>query len=101
MFSLTQLEFYHDRLEFTQRYAQVLKFNLMKISHKTSKVRDIGDESAQSLLDYSMRDLSASKEYSSLFNSNLKQFAHCLLAVEDHRDSNVINLINTQNQINI
>lgn len=65
----------------------------MKISHKTSKVRDIGDENAQGLLDYSVRDLASSKEHSSLFNSNLKQYAYCLLAVEDHRDSNVILLI--------
>jgi len=59
------------------------------LSHKTSKVRDSGDETAHGLLDFSVRDILMLKETNRLFNLNLKQFAYCLLAVEDQRDSNV------------
>ncbi len=91
---MTQLEYFHDRLDFTQRYMELLKYNLAKFSHKTSKVRDSGDETAQGLLDFCVRDILLLKETSRLFNLNLKQFSYCLLAVEDHRDSNVIFYLN-------
>lgn len=62
----------------------------MRFAHKSSKLRDSGDETAQGLLDYSVRDVNLLNENASrLFNLNLKQFAYCLFAVQDHRDCNV------------
>ncbi len=72
----------------------MLNQNVSKLSHKTSKVRDVGDEMAQNLLDFALKEANSIKETnSSLCIFNLKQFAYCLLAVEDHRDSNVMKLL--------
>lgn len=58
--------------------------NMTKLAYKTSKVRDIGDEMAQNLLDFAQKD-----SLDNLFTNNMKQFAYCLSAVEDNRDSTV------------
>jgi hypothetical protein len=83
------LENYHERLDITLRYTQLLHYNLMKLTLKTSKVRDTDDELAQGLLDFSMKEPSAISENGDLFNLNLKQYAHCLLSIEDNRDQHV------------
>lgn len=87
---MTFLENYHERLDLTLRYSQLLHYNLMKLGHKTSKVRDTDDELAQGLLEFSLKEVpSGTSESGDLFNWNLKQYAYCLLSIEDQRDENV------------
>jgi hypothetical protein len=59
--------------------------NMMKLAYKTSKVRDIGDEMAQNLIDFATKDSS-----DRLITNNIKQLAYCLASLEDHRDNNVV-----------
>lgn len=58
---------------------------MSKLAYKKSKVRDIGDEMAQNLLEFAQNDSS-----DNFFRNNLKQLAYCFSAVEDLRDCNVI-----------
>jgi hypothetical protein len=53
----------------------------MNLAHKTSKIRDAGDEMVRVCLDFGERGT-----FNEIFTLNLKQFAHCLAAIEDHRD---------------
>ena len=83
------MEYYHERIDLTQRQMILLNHNILKLTHKASKVRDVGDEIAQNLLDFATKDADTIKGSNSMFMLNMKQYAYCLLAIEDHRDSNV------------
>ena len=78
------MELLNEKIELAQQCMTSLNQSVMNLSHKTSKVRDIGDEIVQTLLDYSAREAS-----NKLFFTNIQQFSNCLLKVEDHRDHNV------------
>jgi hypothetical protein len=62
----------------------LLNQSITNLAHKTSKIRDAGDEMVRVCRDFSERGT-----FNELFTLNMKQFAQCLAAVEDHRDSMV------------
>lgn len=79
---------------------------VQRLNHKTSKVRDVGDEIAKSVLDFAERDTNDSKAYNNInhtlnpqksvldqFFTNLSQYSAHLSLIEDHRDSMVKNYI--------
>jgi hypothetical protein len=99
---VVDLDGYEDAIECAQKYALCLNASVMKLNHKTSKVRDSGDEIARLLTDFSDKNnthgmnsiISSScrpetSTANELLNKNLKQFASYLSLVEDHRDSMV------------
>jgi hypothetical protein len=74
--------YFQNRIEGTQREMSTLKQNLANLNLKTSKVRDNGDELVKILIDFSER----CGTFDQQFNQNIKHFANCLSAIEDHRD---------------
>lgn len=90
MLNLVKFNFSYDTdlfqasIEHTQKYVGYLNQCIDRLGHKSSKVRDTGDEIAKSVLDFVEKDNS-----NELFVKNLKQYSTYLSLVEDHRDTMV------------
>ena len=68
----------------------LLNQSVMNLAHRQAKIRDAGDEMVRVCRDFGERGT-----FNEIFSLNLKQFAHCLAAVEDHRDC-MVERLNSQ-----
>jgi hypothetical protein len=74
-----------EDIEYMHKFTSVLIDNMVKLSGKTSKLRDMGDEVVKTLMEYAENDDSAGTK----FLDNIKEYSSCLSSVEDARDSEV------------
>jgi hypothetical protein len=74
-----------EEIDYTHKFTSILIDNMVKLSHKTSKIRDMGDEVVKTLMEYSEND----DGYDKQFLTNVKNYSNCLSTVEDCRDSQV------------
>ncbi len=74
-----------EEIDYTHKFTSMLIDNMVKLSHKTSKIRDMGDEVVKTLMEFAENDYGYDKQ----FLSNLKNYSNCLSSVEDGRDSQV------------
>lgn len=89
MNSLIDVEKYQENMESTIRCVVSLADTMKALTHKTSKLRDCGDEFVRNVVDISEKELVTVDRKENFLRQNLQHYAQCLSIVEDHRDSQV------------